>query len=509
MTITTKEAVAPNLSPEDGSQAAQTAGAQPSSRTDAVGVEIPVVVYASRYSATGRGLSKPLQPVREETRTVIVFPQGAVVRLSASLVVGEMVVLTNQLTGADVLCRVDTVKAQSGIQNYVDLEFTQRAPSFWGAVTPDLSARIEGPVSEPASGSVVTIPVVSTSIEQPPPPSPPATERVSAAPASATPVADTLPAVVPAAAPSPKLATFPARSVALPVSNSTLGLGAPPRVAQFGQPKLADNQVASTNQESPGSKKAIWAAAGAAAAVVVVGLTAGGFLLGRRGGSATPPVQIAFAPPSAPVQPPAPGALDQPRPPAAAEPAAGNSAASEPTVAQRPPSRADSDAGAATHFSTVHVAKLAAPIAKAPAVARSSEPPPALVTQGSSALENMIGASLLSGAPRSDAPPPPGAPPIGSQPEATGGHLQPPKVVSSPPPVYPTDARARNIEGVVVVDILVDTTGKIAETKVLSGPPMLQQAALDALRRWRYQPAQLNGQVIPIHTKVDINFALH
>jgi protein TonB len=75
--------------------------------------------------------------------------------------------------------------------------------------------------------------------------------------------------------------------------------------------------------------------------------------------------------------------------------------------------------------------------------------------------------------------------------------------------LYPTEARTRNVEGVVVVDILVDTNGKIAETKVLSGPPMLQQAALDALRRWRYQPAQLNGQVIPIHTKVDINFALH
>ncbi len=508
MTIVTKEAVASNLPPEDSSQAAQKSGAQPSSRTDAVGVEIPVVVYASRYSATGRGLGKPLQPVREETRTVIVFPQGAVVRLSASLVVGEMVVLTNQLTGADVLCRVDTVKAQPGIQNYVDLEFTQRAPSFWGAVTPDLPARIEGAVPEPALASVVTMPAPAASIEQPAPPSPPAAEVASPTPASATPAAVTLPAVVPAAAPSPKLASFPARP-ALPVSNSTLGLSAAPRVTQFGQPKLTDNQAASTKQESPSSKKALWAAAGAAAAVVVVGLSAGGFLLGRRGGSATPPVQIAFAPPSAPVQSPAPGALEQPRPPVAAEPAAGSSAAPDPLAAQRPQPRADSDAGAATHFSTVHVAKLAAPVAKTPEAVRSSEPPPALVTQGSSALENMIGASLLSGAPRADAPPPPGAAPIGGQTEATGGHLQPPKLVSSPAPVYPTDARARNVEGVVVVDILVDTTGKIAETKVLSGPPMLQQAALDALRRWRYQPAQLNGQVIPIHTKVDINFALH
>ena len=50
----------------------------------------------------------------------------------------------------------------------------------------------------------------------------------------------------------------------------------------------------------------------------------------------------------------------------------------------------------------------------------------------------------------------------------------------------------RNLEGVVVVDILVDTTGKMAEMKLFPVRPMLQQAALDALRRWRYRarPAQ-------------------
>jgi len=101
-------------------------------RTDAVGAEIAVTIHASRYSSNRGATNKNLPPVHEETRTVIIFPTGAVVRLSASVTTGELVVLTNQQTGDDVICRVANVKAQTGTQNYVNLEFTQRAPSFWG-----------------------------------------------------------------------------------------------------------------------------------------------------------------------------------------------------------------------------------------------------------------------------------------------------------------------------------------------------------------------------------------
>ena len=89
-----------------------------SSPANAAGAEIPVTVHASRYSASSKGAGK-LPPVHEETRTVIIFPQGAVVRLSATVTPGELVVLTNKRTGADVICRVTSVKTQPGIQNYV------------------------------------------------------------------------------------------------------------------------------------------------------------------------------------------------------------------------------------------------------------------------------------------------------------------------------------------------------------------------------------------------------
>src|SRR6185295_14701100 len=104
---------------------------QPARRNNALGAEIPVTVHASR---TTQALGKNLPAVHEDTRTVIVLPQGAVVRLTATLIPGETVVLTNRSTGADVLCRVGNVKSQPGIQHYIDLEFIQKAPAFWGPV---------------------------------------------------------------------------------------------------------------------------------------------------------------------------------------------------------------------------------------------------------------------------------------------------------------------------------------------------------------------------------------
>ncbi len=129
-------------------------GSQPSGP---LGAEIPVTVHASRYSAAAKNGSK-LPPVHEETRTVIIFPQGAVVRLSATVTVGELVVLTNNRTGADVICRVTSVKTQPGIQNYVNLEFTQRAVGFWQGAGPS-ERPSDGPVSFAAPPVSAPVPI--------------------------------------------------------------------------------------------------------------------------------------------------------------------------------------------------------------------------------------------------------------------------------------------------------------------------------------------------------------
>jgi TonB family protein len=82
-------------------------------------------------------------------------------------------------------------------------------------------------------------------------------------------------------------------------------------------------------------------------------------------------------------------------------------------------------------------------------------------------------------------------------------------LISSTPPVYPAAARAQRVQGVVILDALVDETGKVAETTVISGPLSLQSAAKEALQSWKYEPARLNGEPIPIHTKVNLRFNLN
>ena len=57
-----------------------------------------------------------------------------------------------------------------------------------------------------------------------------------------------------------------------------------------------------------------------------------------------------------------------------------------------------------------------------------------------------------------------------------------------------------------MVEASVDQSGNVVATKVISGPPMLRQAAVDALRRWKYQPAMLNGEPVAVQITVTIQF---
>jgi protein TonB len=89
-----------------------------------------------------------------------------------------------------------------------------------------------------------------------------------------------------------------------------------------------------------------------------------------------------------------------------------------------------------------------------------------------------------------------------------GGQLVQPKLISSPAALYPAEARSAHIQGDVAIDAFIDENGKVAATKVISGPPIMQQAAMSAVRSWKYQPARLDGQAISIHIRVDVNFQI-
>jgi protein TonB len=75
-------------------------------------------------------------------------------------------------------------------------------------------------------------------------------------------------------------------------------------------------------------------------------------------------------------------------------------------------------------------------------------------------------------------------------------------------PQYPAIAKAVGAQGTIVLQAMISKTGTIENLHVISGPPMLQQAAIDAVKTWRYKPYMLNGQAVEVETTVNVIFKL-
>jgi TonB family protein len=93
-------------------------------------------------------------------------------------------------------------------------------------------------------------------------------------------------------------------------------------------------------------------------------------------------------------------------------------------------------------------------------------------------------------------------------PLAVGGDVKPAKMISSVPPVYSSLARTQHVSGDVKIDALIDVNGRVTAMKVISGPTLLHQAAMDALHQWKYKPATLDGKPVPMHLMVTLQFRL-
>jgi protein TonB len=103
-------------------------------------------------------------------------------------------------------------------------------------------------------------------------------------------------------------------------------------------------------------------------------------------------------------------------------------------------------------------------------------------------------------------PPPPPVPP--QTPRRLVGGMEPPRRVVNVDPVYPQIARAARVEGVVILEATIDARGRVVDVRVLRSVPLLDQAAMDAVRQWIYTPTLLNGAPVPIVMTVTVNFRL-
>ncbi len=238
------------------------------------------------------------------------------------------------------------------------------------------------------------------------------------------------------------------------------------------------------------------------------------FLSGRP--SNMPPANVAAAPAK-----PAPGTPEPAKPQAAP-------ATATQTAAAAPAPQTPAPAGPQVTATPAVTAEVPKPDSLATRL-RAYEPPPqtAAAQPGSIAAPPSIDAggpglnasgiqvgSSLPGAPQTPRVAPPSAAkpstpaPAASTPAPARTQAQQARLIRRFAPVYPSLARANRISGIVRVQAQIGKDGRVKRAVAVSGQPLLKQAAVDAVMRWQYEPATLNGQPIDAETMVDINFTL-
>ena len=230
-----------------------------------------------------------------------------------------------------------------------------------------------------------------------------------------------------------------------------------------------------------------------AAHAIVLG-TIGGALLAATG--AIPKVQhapamMAFVVSEPPPMPPAP------RP---ATPAAEKPVAATPTPLQPKPPGA--------FVAPEQAAPIAAPTGVAPerdgaVAAHGSGFGDGARGEGSVATTGILGG--LDGVPL--APPPPSPPPP-PKPVRIGGQIAPPTLLTRVEPIYPPFAISAHLEDIVILEATVNEAGVVQSVNVLRGHPLLNDAAVTAVKQWRYSPVLVDGQPVPFVLTVTVTFRL-
>jgi protein TonB len=88
------------------------------------------------------------------------------------------------------------------------------------------------------------------------------------------------------------------------------------------------------------------------------------------------------------------------------------------------------------------------------------------------------------------------------------GGIAAPKKIKDVAPAYPADAESARVQGPVVCEIVIDQDGNVMAARVVQSLPMLDQAALDAVKQWKYMPTLMNGVPTPVFATITVNFSL-
>ena len=94
------------------------------------------------------------------------------------------------------------------------------------------------------------------------------------------------------------------------------------------------------------------------------------------------------------------------------------------------------------------------------------------------------------------------------QPIRVGQGVMPPRKTKDVRPVYPPAAESARVQGVVIIEATIGPDGHVAETRVLRSIPLLDEAAVAAVKQWEFTPTLINGVPVPIIMTVTVNFTL-
>lgn len=155
----------------------------------------------------------------------------------------------------------------------------------------------------------------------------------------------------------------------------------------------------------------------------------------------------------------------------------------------------------------VTVTDAAAPTEAPATIASGDAPPPASpgVVSGGVPWSGLGGSTLGLPATPTLAPPPP--PPDPARPRRVGGDIRAPRKLHHVAPIYPAIAAQARVGGTVILDATISESGEVVNVRVLRSVPLLDAAAIDAVRQWRYDPPRLNGAPVSVLLTVTLQFA--
>jgi len=193
-----------------------------------------------------------------------------------------------------------------------------------------------------------------------------------------------------------------------------------------------------------------------------------------------------------------------------------NPPASEPLTQEKPPTTAEKPlathdqptnkvdgANAAQVQTTMMHDQLTAPTRIPKQVVDNAPPPESIDRAGAEGLGGgSANASMFNGHSQ------PNVKVASSKPVAISSGVATGMLIQSTPPIYPPLARTAHVAGTVELHATISTNGTIKDLHAVSGPVMLRQAALDAVRNWRYKPYKLNNQPVEVETTINVVFTL-